>query len=85
MFESTRKYVVENVMKSYHEFINHRASNEWGENQLLRKGINSAITLYHLREHIPRDMRPSYNDLENLCEDYGLVRDITIPLKLKFL
>lgn len=77
MFENTRKYVLENVLKSYQEFIDHRASNEWGENQLLRKGINSAITLYHLREHIPTSIRPSYNDLESLCGDYGLVRDIT--------
>jgi len=76
MFENTHKYVVENVLKSYQEFIDHRKSNCWGEDQLLRKGINAAIALYHLREHIPKNIRPSFEYMKNLCEDYGLVRDI---------
>lgn len=76
MFENTRKYVVENVLQSYQEFIEHRSSNEWGENQLLRKGINAAIALFHLREQIPANVRPTKKTLKSQYQDYGLIADI---------
>lgn len=76
MFENTRKYVIEYVLPSYQEFIEHRSSNEWGENQLLRKGINTAIALFHLREQIPANIRPTKNALKSQYQAYGLIADI---------
>jgi hypothetical protein len=76
MFDNARKYAVENALPSYREFIDHYKNGMWGENQLLRKGINAAISLYHMREHLPGHLRPRFADLENDCPDYGLLRDI---------
>ena len=76
MFDNSRKYVIENVLPSYHDFFDHYKSGPWGENQLLRKGINAAIALYHLREHLPSHLKPRRAELENDCPDYGLLGDI---------
>jgi hypothetical protein len=76
MFENTRKYLVEYVLPSYQDFLDHRSSNDWGENQLLRKGINAATALFHIREQIPSDIRPTKKDLKHQYKDYGLVADI---------
>lgn len=77
MFKNARKYYIENVFPSYQDFITHRASNDWGENQLLRKGVVAASALFHLREHIPDNIRPSKTDLRRQYPDYGLIGDIT--------
>lgn len=77
MFSNTRKYYLENVEPSYFDFIEHRKSNEFGQDQLLRKGIIAATTLFHLREHIPTNIRPSKTELKRQFPYYGLVGDIT--------
>ncbi len=77
MFTNARKFYIESVLPSYDDFIEHRASNDWGENQLLRKGIIAASALFHLREHIPIEIQPSKNSLKSRCPDYGIIGDIT--------
>jgi hypothetical protein len=81
VFTNTRKFVVENVLPSYGEYLEHRVSNTWGESQLVRKAINAAIALYHLREHLPKNMQPKRGQLEGICPDYGLLGDITNAAK----
>lgn len=76
MFANARKFYVENVLPSYQDFIEHRESNDWGENQLLRKGIVAATSLFHLREHIPTNIKPSKANLKSQYPDYGLIADI---------
>lgn len=76
MFENARKYAIQNVLPSYYDYFEHFQSNTWGRNQLLRKGINAAIALYHLREHLPENIRPKQDDLEKYCDDYGLLGNI---------
>lgn len=77
MFENPRKYYFENVIPSYLDFIEHRKSNEWGQEQLLRKGIIAATSLFHFREHIPENIRPTKSQLKRQYPEYGLVGDIT--------
>jgi hypothetical protein len=77
MFEDTRKFFVEAVLPSYREYMEHLKSNAWGESQLLRKGINAAISLCHLREHLPSQLQRSRSELVQHCTDYGLICDIT--------
>ncbi len=76
MFDTARKYFVENVLTSYHEFIDHQKHGDWGESQLLRKGINSAVSLYHVREHLPAQLQPTRTDLHAYCNDYAILGDI---------
>ena len=83
MFETPRKFFIQDVLSSYEEYCKHRKSNDWGQNQLLRKGINTAIALYHFREHLPSNIRPQMSALETRCPDYDLVRDITNVSKHK--
>jgi len=75
MFDSPRKYFFENVLASYNEFLAYRSRNEWGEDQLLRRGINAANALFHLREQIPDNIRPSKNALKSQYPDFGLIAD----------
>lgn len=77
MFKNSRKYYLENVLSCYEDFVDHRKNGRWGRDQLIRKGINSSIAFYHMREHIPVHIQPSVNSLIALCPDYGLIRDIT--------
>ena len=83
MFENPRKFFIQDVLSSYEEYCKHRESNDWGQNQLLRKGINTAVALYHFREHLPLSIRPQMSTLEARCPDYDLVRDITNVSKHK--
>jgi len=76
MFANARKFYVENVLPSYQDFIEHRESNDWGENQLLRKGIVAATSLFHLREHIPTNIQPNKANLKSQYPDYRLIADI---------
>ncbi len=76
MFSNTRKYYLENVIPSYAEFIDYRNSNEYGQDQLLRKGIVAATSLFHLREHIPVNIRPSKSNLKSRFPYFGLAGDI---------
>lgn len=71
MFESEIKYIVENVYPSYNDYFDYRKKGSWGQHQLLRRGINAAISLYHLREHLPSNIRPSRKDLQ--CRELGYV------------
>jgi hypothetical protein len=77
MSENARKFYVESVLPSFQDFIEHRTSNDWGENQLLRKGVVTASSLFHLREHIPTAIQPSKTTLRNQYPDYGLIGDIS--------
>jgi len=81
MFENTRKYLVEYVLPSYQEFLEHRSNSEWGENQLLRKGIDTATAFFHLREQIPPAKRPTKTALKAQYPDYGLIADIANAAK----
>ena len=83
MFEDVRKYYVENALASYDEFLKYRSKNEWGENQLLRRGINAANALFHMREQIPDNLRPSKSVLKIQYPDYGLIADIANATKHK--
>ena len=85
MFENPRKFFIQDVLSSYEEYCKHRKSNDWGQNQLLRKGINAAIALYHFREHLPSSIRPRMSVLVTRCPDYNLVRDITNVSKHKII
>lgn len=75
MFQAPREFVVQNVLPNYRAFFEHRSTGSWGENQLLRLAINACVALYHLHEHLPT--APSAPELEAICPEFGLVRDIT--------
>ena len=77
MLTDPRKFFVENVIPSYQDFIAHRKSNDWGENQLLRKGLIASTAIFHFREHIPEDIRPSKTSLRSQYPEYGLIGDIS--------
>ncbi len=81
MFDNTRKYAVENVIASYRDFIEHRTSGPWGESQHVRKGINAAAALYHLREHLPENVTITRAALASKCPDYDLLGDIANAAK----
>ena len=38
--------------------------------------MDAAVALYHLREHLPKSNRPSYDEVVRCCPEYAIVRDI---------
>lgn len=85
MFASTRKLFIENVMASYDDFVKHYKTGKFGEDQLLRKAINSATALYHFREHLTEEHIITRQALEQEYSDYGLLGDFVNLSKHKSL
>jgi hypothetical protein len=74
MLKNPRDFFIQNVRVAYQDFFDARKNTKFGENKLLRLGINAATNLYHLREHFTPV--PRFSDVVARCPDYTLVRDI---------
>lgn len=74
MFDSPRSVFSLNVLPAYRAFFERRREGKWGRKQLLRLGIDAAVALYHLHEHLPT--KPTRAALERKCAAFGLVADI---------
>jgi hypothetical protein len=83
MFANFREYFVQSTLPSYRDFFAARRRNQYGEGEVVRLGVNAAVALYHLREHIPDKCRPSSPLLRAFCADYGLLGDIANASKHK--
>lgn len=76
MFNKFRDYFVQNVLQNYNAYFEERANNRLGENHQLRLALQSAASLYHLREHLPDNLQQSRKEIQNQCTDYGLLGDL---------
>ena len=83
MYDDLAAYFYETVVASYTSFINSLRDGVTGRSKNLRAAINSAIALYHLREHIPQPHQKMHQDISNICPDYKLVGDIVNASKHK--
>jgi len=76
VFENVRNFVADNLVPAYQAYVAQRKARKYGRHQLLRLGMDAAVALYHLREHLPKEKRPSYDEIVQCCPDYAIVRDI---------
>ena len=83
MFEKARDYVIQNALPAYVEFFAGLRRNRFGEGEVVRLGVTTAVALYHLREHLPDMIRPSAETLKKDCPDYALLGDIANASKHK--
>lgn len=76
MFDDMKAYFVENILASYKDYCKIKNSHKLGLSNDLRTAINLATSLYHLREHIPAEIRKKRDEYSKACNDYNLLGDI---------
>lgn len=81
MFDDVRNFFVENVLQNYDEFVEEQLKATAGQSTDLRRAMNAAVSLSHLRERIPPPNQRKHDEIVGLCPDYALVRDIADAYK----
>lgn len=76
MFENVKRYFDENVLREYLEYVQQRKINKIGFSKDLRKGLISAQSLYHFREHLPVGLDITFKKLTQICPNYSLLANI---------
>lgn len=76
MFDDIAALFHENVIVAYQDFVKARMSPVTGRSQDLRLALTVSAALYHFREHLPKNLRPSRRALTRKCADYGLLGDV---------
>lgn len=85
MFDDFSAYYYSNVVLAYDDYRTVSKSKTMGNSNDLRSALNAATALFHVREHIAKDMRPTRSDTEALCPDYALIGDIVNATKHKLI
>jgi len=65
--EELAAYFYQHVFLAYHQYRQVKNDQMMGDNKDRREAIDAAIALYHLREHIPQQLRKSRAQLAALC------------------
>lgn len=79
MFGNITQYFSEKVLPDYINYSKQRKNNKSGLSKDVSKGINSAISLYHFREHLEKFCevwQKNYNDLLELYPNYNLLGEV---------
>ncbi|WP_133300279.1 hypothetical protein [Paraburkholderia lacunae] len=76
MFDDLAAYFYENVVQSFDEYRDAKASGVAGRSNDIRKALIAASALFHLREHLPSGCKMSRFKAERRCPEYGLLADI---------
>lgn len=77
MFSDVKNLFFEKVVPEYQNYIGIKMGDAAGRSQDVSAAINSATSLFHLREHVPEPHRKSRSALAAICPDYDLVADIS--------
>lgn len=81
MFDDISAYYHENVVVTYLEYRDTTKDGTSGQSRDLRRALNSAAALFHLREHLPAIGAISRAEAEKRCPDYALLGDIVNAAK----
>lgn len=76
MFDDPATYFYENVMESYTKFLTYLAGEESGFSQDTRHALSAASAVFHLREHLPEQCRPTRADIAGECSAYDILGDV---------
>ena len=83
MFDNIRSYFVRDVLANYEAYRKSIEEKETGVNNDLRLAINSATSLFHMREHMPYQIKKSRSQVAKLCPSFDLLGDIVNASKHK--
>lgn len=83
MYNDIKTQYYEDIIVPYYDYIQEKQKGNFGRSNDLKKAINCASKMYHLREHLPNN--PSYNEILNLCPEYKIIQDVTNTSKHKIL
>jgi hypothetical protein len=76
MFDSLANTFYLNTVAAYDEYVKHRDANVAGLDRHTRAAVAAAIALYHFREHLPAEMRPSVQAAIEACPEYALIQGV---------
>lgn len=79
--EELAAYFYNHVFLAYDEYVTVKHDGEMFNGRDRRVSLNAATALYHLREHVPHDLRKSRAALAKQCPDYDLLGDIVNAAK----
>ena len=81
MFDDLAAFFYENVVAAFTDYSKIRQNDPYGRSRDIRAAIDTATSLYHLREHIPAQYRKSRSEVAKLCPDYDLLGDVANAAK----
>jgi hypothetical protein len=82
MFDDLVAYYQENVVAAFIEY-RETSNGVAGRSRDLRRAIDAATGLFHLREHLPASDALTRAEVERMCPDYGLLGDVVNAAKHK--
>jgi hypothetical protein len=76
VFDDLATYYHEQVVSTFLAYRDISNDGVSGRNRDLRRALEAATALFHLREHLPSGGKLSRADVEQLCPDYALLGDV---------
>lgn len=76
-----KSWFVHNVAATYDGYVAERDRNTSGRFQHKRAAIAASLALYHLREHLPKQITASRKKIEQICPEYALIADVANAAK----
>ncbi|MGR5282204.1 hypothetical protein [Photobacterium damselae] len=83
MFDDFETYYYEAILEPYYKYIGRKGLNSYGRSVDIKLAIASASSLFHLREHLPEELRISRIKFQKLCPEYALIGDVVNASKHK--
>jgi len=83
MYNDFQTYYYENIIVPYYDYIDEKQKGNFGRSNDIKKAIDCASKLYHLREHLSLQLVDE--DIVDLCPTYKTIQDITNISKHKTL
>lgn len=69
------------IILSYEDYVARRDAPEAGAEDHLRAAIATTIALYHFRENLPNNLKPSVDQVVSECGAFKLIGDVTNAVK----
>lgn len=83
MYGDLKNYFYKKIVPEYKDYMESRENKVFKNNNDARIGLISAVSLYHLREHLPESMIKHDTFFVSKCSDYSLLRDLANVSKHK--
>ncbi|CAM3339710.1 hypothetical protein [Asticcacaulis taihuensis] len=81
MFNDINNFFYRNIVVRYKEYQDHRDKMEFGNYNHTVVALELAETLFHFREQLDGQIRPSWKQVYSVCPDYRLITNAANAFK----
>lgn len=81
MFHDLNAQFQTQILPAYQKFRDMRLDGQMGNYALALAATSCASVLYHFREYIPKEHRPTRKEVSEECPEYKLIADVTNAMK----